>query len=228
MSAPIPPSPEDIPDVMKAFIAQASPPYGQGNDYFVLNWKVALTLLFYIPYAAILWKHSSVPWILLAYSIAAVVFFAMAIRGFKKHMAYQSNPFDFVRVQFLLLLNVIVLFGLAHWTLSTAEPAQYSKALDVFDGIYYSVVTMATLGYGDIYPAHHSAQSLAIFEVFFGIWFFVTVVPVAVADQAERIRHYRAGRKEFAEAMQRAWERGEMRVVDAQKDPEASQETPPK
>jgi hypothetical protein len=207
-------SPPEMPNVMRAFVEQASPPLGYGNDYMVWDWKIALTILFYLPYALVLWKHPAVPWLLFGYSLCAVLFFAIVIRGFKEHMAYESNPFDFVKVQFLLLLNVVVLLGLAHWSLSLADPDQYNRPLDAFSSIYFSVVTIATLGYGDIHPTGAIAKAIAVTEIFFGIWFFITVVPVAVADQAERIRHYRDKRKAFAEATKAAWNRGQLKPVE--------------
>jgi hypothetical protein len=130
-SQPVTP-PQDMPEVLRAFFEQASPPPGQGNASMIWNWKIAIFLLFYLPYAAIFLQYAVVPWILFGYSVCAVLLFFFYISRFKENMAYESNPFDFVQVQFLFLLNVVVLLGLAHWSLSLADPDQYNKQIDAF------------------------------------------------------------------------------------------------
>ena len=47
--------------------------------------------------------------------------------------------------------------------------------------LYFSFVTLATLGYGDYTPAHELGRTLAIVEALFGQLYLVTVIAVLVS-----------------------------------------------
>lgn len=202
-----------MPEILRAFIESASPPQGQGNAYFKADWKIALTAVLFLPYLAALLDAPMAYWVLAGYSIALVGLFAVAIFGFKEHMAYESNPFDFVKVELLLLFFAVVSFGCGYVCLSNASASSFNRPLGWFDGLYFSVVTVATVGYGDITPVSRIAKVAVVAEISFGLWFFVTVVPVAVADQAERIRHFRAGREKLAKALKASFEQGGLNAI---------------
>lgn len=51
----------------------------------------------------------------------------------------------------------------------------------VADRLYFSYVTMATLGYGDLTPAETTGRMLAVAEAIFGQLYLVTVVAVVVS-----------------------------------------------
>jgi hypothetical protein len=50
------------------------------------------------------------------------------------------------------------------------------------DTIYFSFVTLATLGYGDLSPVPQLARLLAIFEAIGGQLYLVTIIAVLVAN----------------------------------------------
>jgi hypothetical protein len=61
----------------------------------------------------------------------------------------------------------------AAWLVETISPGSFSinhpvATHQLFDFVYFSFVTMATLGYGDIIPANEIAKTLAIFISLFG------------------------------------------------------------
>ena len=70
---------------------------------------------------------------------------------------------SFVRWALWTLL-VTALFGLAY----TAVDIDYGSHRTALSPFYFSVVTLTTLGYGDVLPASGVAQALAITEVFIG------------------------------------------------------------
>ena len=47
--------------------------------------------------------------------------------------------------------------------------------------LYFSFVTLATLGYGDYTPAHELSRTLAIVEALFGQLYLVTVIALLVS-----------------------------------------------
>lgn len=54
--------------------------------------------------------------------------------------------------------------------------------------LYFSFVTLATLGYGDYTPAHELGRTLAIVEALFGQLYLVTVIAVLVSRMRGRDR----------------------------------------
>jgi len=64
---------------------------------------------------------------------------------------------------------VSVFFGSIHYGLSTLDSTAYSQRLNWFDAVYLSVVTLATVGYGDISPRSVAAKLACMAEIMSGI-----------------------------------------------------------
>jgi hypothetical protein len=73
-----------------------------------------------------------------------------------------------------------LIFAVCYWLLDQARPASFGVAsasdLDLARAIYFSFVTIATLGYGDIVPASDSARGLAILEAVSGQMYLTVLV----------------------------------------------------
>ena len=210
--------PEGLPEVVQEFLGSASPPSGQGNAHFEWNRTALLMLIPFLPYLLGFSPYKIIPWLLVGYSALLAGFYCFLIASFKTHMAYESNPFDFVTVELLNLLCVVLALGIGYYSLSHADKSQFNRSLSVLDGIYFSVVTIATVGYGDIHPAASTSKVIVLSEVAIGVWFFITVIPVAVADQAERLRHFRIHQTNMKRAFAEAIARGEVKPVNLDAD----------
>ena len=61
-------------------------------------------------------------------------------------------------------------FGVVHWTIESAWPGSFGQGGDAGAGfslstaIYFSFVTLATLGYGDVVPKSEMARGVAVLE----------------------------------------------------------------
>ena len=49
------------------------------------------------------------------------------------------------------------------------------RSMAGFDAVYFSFVTLCTVGYGDVFPVSHGAKMLAIAEAVTGL-FYVTIL----------------------------------------------------
>lgn len=72
-------------------------------------------------------------------------------------------------------------FGIAYWQVSTLWPASFAASgvatsLDLQSCVYFSFVTLATLGYGDIVPLGPSARGLAVGEAILGQLYLAVLV----------------------------------------------------
>ncbi len=85
-----------------------------------------------------------------------------------------------------LLLGL--LFGLSYSLLDAINgPALTGSAIEmnasagISNTMYYSFITLATVGYGDITPLHPIARALAVAESMFGQLYLVSIVSFAVS-----------------------------------------------
>jgi hypothetical protein len=65
--------------------------------------------------------------------------------------------------------------------------------------LYFSFVTMTTVGYGDFTAAHQFGRTLAAFEAIFGQFYLVTVVAVLVSNMGPAFRYRKAPSGEGAD-----------------------------
>jgi len=72
------------------------------------------------------------------------------------------------------------------------DPAAFTQGVQGISGsVYFSFVTLATLGYGDVTPASDLMRSLAVAEAVVGQLYLVSVVSVAASrlgSVRERLR----------------------------------------
>ncbi len=99
-------------------------------------------------------------------------------------------------------LSAYLLFGIvcgvAYWLIEQTWPGSLiavagSAALTLRDAIYFSFVTLATLGYGDIIPASAPARSIAITEAIGGQLYLVVLVARLVTLYGARTDDGREG-----------------------------------
>jgi len=81
--------------------------------------------------------------------------------GFFDKWKAQSSP--------LVTLSCAVVFSISvallHYAISIRWPEEYSGLHGLQDAIYFSIITMATVGYGDVIPIGHLARWLTVFQV---------------------------------------------------------------
>jgi hypothetical protein len=71
-----------------------------------------------------------------------------------------------------------IAFGGLFAALETRAPGSLAGArpIDLDDAVYFSFVTLATLGYGDITPAASGARALAVLEAVFGQLYLAVLI----------------------------------------------------
>ncbi|NAS13135.1 transporter substrate-binding domain-containing protein [Poritiphilus flavus] len=74
---------------------------------------------------------------------------------------------------FLILFCIILVFGFAGWYFEKGKnPEQFRKGYKgIWDGLWWSVVTLTTVGYGDISPKSRSGKITALLLMFTGLLF---------------------------------------------------------
>ena len=70
-----------------------------------------------------------------------------------------------------------LIFGVCYWLIEQAWPGSFSQSLQsLTQAVYFSFVTIATLGYGDFVPTSDLAKGVAILEAVSGQLYLVVLV----------------------------------------------------
>ncbi len=88
---------------------------------------------------------------------------------------------------------IVWLYGIYYFRSGKIVGGPQDEALPhMVTAIYYSAVTMTTVGYGDYSPAHdaYSMQIIAISETFVGIIMIALYLSVIISSASERFRSY--------------------------------------
>ena len=72
-------------------------------------------------------------------------------------------------------LGSIFVFSQGHYFVSHFYPGSFNKTLSFITALYFSVTTMATVGFGDIFPKATIAQALVSVQILFSLTFNVVV-----------------------------------------------------
>lgn len=91
---------------------------------------------------------------------------------------------DGIFAAFVAYLLLAFAFGLIYNFMIVRSPDSFKGALSTNnhfgDVIYFSLVTIATLGYGDIVPASNAARTIATIEAVIGQFYVAVIVAVLV------------------------------------------------
>ncbi|MGI5466257.1 potassium channel family protein [Streptomyces sp. CA-132043] len=71
----------------------------------------------------------------------------------------------------------ILVFAAAYYTLAQ-QPSEFHGIATRLDALYFTVVTLATVGYGDIAPTGQTARAVALIQIVYG---FIVLTAAATA-----------------------------------------------
>lgn len=98
---------------------------------------------------------------------------------FADYMVIFSETLEYAKHSFTML-GILLLFPLVIFASLTfsVEAGFGSKLSSIFDAMYFVVVTMTTLGYGDQYPITPTGKVIVCFTVFTGIIYLTLAIQV--------------------------------------------------
>jgi voltage-gated potassium channel len=99
-----------------------------------------------------------------------------------------------VRVQSVigLLSPIIVFFSIAYYLLAIHGNGEFVGIETRTDALYFTVVTLGTVGYGDVHPVGQASRVVAIVQILFDLAVIGVLVAVAtqrLKERAERHEH---------------------------------------
>lgn len=84
-----------------------------------------------------------------------------------------------------LVCLTVLMFSAAYYNLAE-EPGQFAGLHTRLDALYFTVATLATVGYGDIHPRGQTARTVALVQIVYNL-VFLTAAATALSH---RLRHH--------------------------------------
>ena len=110
---------------------------------------------------------------------ALAVLIWLIVRQLVKQMSAGPDPGVRVRSLITLLYPVVVLFALTYYVIQVHSPHQFEGILTRTDSLYYTVVTLGTVGYGDVHAVGQLAKVITIIQVAFDLVVIGALIAVA-------------------------------------------------
>jgi voltage-gated potassium channel len=124
--------------------------------------------------------------------LGALVF--VAIRQVRQLARFERGD-PGVRLDVLVLLVVIVvpLFSLGYYATEQGDESQFADLATKTDALYFTLSTLATVGFGDVHATGQLARGLVSVQIVFDVVFVATVVSVLTTQLRARAADRRAG-----------------------------------
>lgn len=114
-------------------------------------------------------------------SLYLVIFYVYPLRIVIKHLVttrtIKSNTI-YAAIAGYILIGLV--WASIYMVIDTFKPGSFSNFNGMSDSIYYSFLTLTTLGYGDITPLTALAKRIAVLESMFGVLYNAIVVALIV------------------------------------------------
>lgn len=139
----------------------------------------ALLFYYYFPVTG----ESSALWQVLLFGVGLSLLIWWIIRELMKQLAAGSSG---VRVRSLvtLLYPLVALFALAYYLIQRNDPSQFDGLVTRTDSLYFTVITLGTIGYGDVHAVGQFARVVAMVQVAFDL----VVIGAFVAVASSRVQ----------------------------------------
>lgn len=94
----------------------------------------------------------------------------------------------------LLLFVVVPMFSLGYFALESADAGQFAGLATKTDALYFTLSTLATVGFGDVHAAGQVARALVIVQMTFDLVFIAAVASALTTHVRRRAAAISGGR----------------------------------
>jgi len=140
-------------------------------------------VLLSVPMIISLWSHlvGEYRWLEITGHLCGIAFFAFIIVIILKFVLSQDEiTRDLIAGAAIVYLSIAALWANAYWVIELMHPGSFAisdqSAASTVNSIYYSLVTITTLGYGDITPITSVAKVCSTLEAVIGQLYLVITV----------------------------------------------------
>jgi hypothetical protein len=105
----------------------------------------------------------------IAVVLGLVVFAAIFVRQMRRIRVARHPVLRAAEAIALVATLFVVTVASIHYGFSEADAANYSESLDRLDALYFTVTTLATVGFGDITPTATVTRSVTTVQMVLGV-----------------------------------------------------------
>ncbi|GGQ77284.1 membrane protein [Streptomyces flaveolus] len=156
-----------------------------GSGRSVRSWLVRVsvavglvTAYFLLPLDRLGSDRPVLSWLLFALALAVVA--ALLLRQIRHVLTGRTDTHPGVVIALLIVLSVHV-FAATYYVLAK-QPGEFTGLRTRVDSLYFTVVTLATVGYGDITPHGQTARVVAVLQILYS-FVFLTAAGTALGQQ---------------------------------------------
>ncbi|MBA4856688.1 potassium channel family protein [Nocardia farcinica] len=111
----------------------------------------------------------------------------LAARQLRRYLAAPEGPGRQVDGILLVLVVVIVFFALFYYRLEVHDPGQFAGLETRTDALYYTIVTLGTVGFGDIHAVGQAARVAVMVQIVFDLVVIGTLLAVMTTTIMRRL-----------------------------------------
>ena len=137
----------------------------------------ALLLFYFVPIG----NEDHPIWRWAVFVIGLGVLIMLIVRQMGQTARRRFRPGVRVRSLIALLYPVVVLFALTYYIIQTTDPTQFVDLATRTDALYYTVITLGTVGYGDVHAAGQLARVISMIQVAFDLVVIGALIAVATS-----------------------------------------------
>lgn len=157
------------------------------------RWRVLLMLLGAVAVGVRAAPASAIGLGLATGALVAIVGIALLAAASAVRFAMRDRIVDAEHIYAALSVYLLggVCFGVLHWGIESAWPGSFGAGgtgagFSLPTAIYFSFVTLATLGYGDVVPKSEMARGVAVLEAVGGQLYIAVMIARLVGAQLQR------------------------------------------
>lgn len=149
---------------------------------------LALVVLFYfaVPVGGFNDNNPAAAWIRLG--LVLLAFLATSALQLRMILAAEVPQIRAAEAVVETVLMFLCLFALLYASMSTTDPSAFTEPLSKVDALYFTTVTFATVGFGDITPVSQLARAVVTVQMIAGLGALVLVAKVAFFAAGRRLR----------------------------------------
>ena len=115
-----------------------------------------------------------------AFGFAAVLYFYIILQLVKTLLAYRIITADLIYCAISTYLLIGVMWSGIYVVIEGISPGSFSGMSEISDLLYFSFVTLTTVGFGDILPQSVIAKRLAVLEAAMGSIYLAVIIAMLV------------------------------------------------
>ena len=135
-------------------------------------------------------------WAVFIVGLGTLIF--LIVRQLRKQLSAGPDPGIRVHTLITLLYPVVALFALTYYVIQSTDPTQFTDMVTRTDALYYTVITLGTVGYGDVHAVGQLARVVSMIQVAFDLVVIGALIAVATSRFQVVPRPARANRHKSA------------------------------